>query len=133
MFTEKFSEVGRSANEFEGYERSIGDVVYSWSMSRRRAVKPAEVAGDGVDWLAADFGTNAPAEYARLFAKALADEMRRLEIGYRELGKMADGISHSTINGIIEGRNIPDLATIALLEKALNKELLPSQRLRKKP
>ncbi|NUT70386.1 helix-turn-helix transcriptional regulator [Pseudarthrobacter sp. C4D7] len=101
-------------------------------MSRREAVKPAEVAGEGADWLAADFTGNVPAEYARLFAKALVDEMHRLDIGYRELGKMAGGISHSTINGIIKGRTIPDLATIALLEKALNKELLPSQRLRKK-
>jgi hypothetical protein len=100
-------------------------------MAQRKAVRPAEVAGDGVDWLTADFTGNIPAEYARLFAKALVDEMTKLEIGYRELGKMAGGISHSTILGIIEGRHTPDLTTVALLEKALKKELLPAHRLRK--
>lgn len=115
----------------EWNEGSVGNVVYSWTMAQRKAVRPAEVAGDGVDWLTADFGVNISAEYARLFAKALVEEMQKQDITYRTLGKNAGGISHSTILGIIEGRNIPDLATIALLEKALNKELLPPRRLRK--
>jgi hypothetical protein len=100
-------------------------------MAQRKAVRPAEVAGEGVDWLAADFSGNISAEYARLFAKALIDELEKQEIGYRQLGKLAGGISHSTILGIVQGQHIPDLATIALLEKALKKELLPARRLRR--
>lgn len=99
-------------------------------MPKRRAVHPAEVAGEGVDWIAADLTHNVSAEYARLFAKGLRDEIDKQDITVRGLGVLA-GVSHSTIKAIIDGVTVPDLGTVALLEKALRKELLPSGRLRR--
>jgi transcriptional regulator with XRE-family HTH domain len=97
-------------------------------MPQRKAVRPAQVAGEGVPWLTADLSTNVPAEYSRLFASALVAAMDEQQLGLREVGRLA-GVSHSTVLGIIEGRFVPDLGTIALLEKALGRELLPTPRL----
>lgn len=99
-------------------------------MPKRSAARPAELAGEGVDWIEADLSYDISAEYARLFARGLRDEMQRQEIGARTLGKLT-GISHTTIGAILHGRTVPDLGTVALLEKALKKELLPAKRLRK--
>lgn len=108
--------------------RSAVNLPYSGSMPKRKAVHPAEVAGEGVDWISADLSHNISAEYARLFAKGLRDEIDRQDITVRGLGALA-GVSHSTIKAIIDGVTVPDLGTVALLEKALKKELLPARRL----
>ncbi|WP_157693400.1 helix-turn-helix domain-containing protein [Pseudarthrobacter equi] len=97
-------------------------------MAQRKAVRPAEIAGEGVQWLTADLSSNISAEYARLFASALVAAMDDQGLGLRELGRLA-GVSHTTVLSIIEGHTVPDLGTIALLEKALGRELLPSPRL----
>ncbi|WOH18282.1 helix-turn-helix transcriptional regulator [Paenarthrobacter sp. GOM3] len=95
---------------------------------QRKAVRPAEIAGEGVDWLTADLSGNVSAEYARLFASALVAAIDKQKLGVREVGRLA-GVSHTTVLSIIEGRTVPDLGTIALLEKALGRELLPTPRL----
>lgn len=101
-------------------------------MARRKAVRPAELAGASKDWLSADLSHDVSAHYARLFAKALRDAVREREQGrsgsLRQISREA-GVSHSTILAIIDGKTVPDLGTIALLEKALHAELLPTPRL----
>ncbi|MFC0712525.1 helix-turn-helix transcriptional regulator [Cellulomonas biazotea] len=80
----------------------------------------------------ADWPAGAPTSlggrYAQLVAITIATELDRRQWSQRELARRA-GVSHVTIANITSGRNWPDIETLARIEDALERVLLPADRL----
>ncbi len=91
-------------------------------VARPHRKTPAEHFADGA-W--PDGTTDDPA--ARV-AAAFASRLRTAAAGrsYRELGRLT-GVDHEAIAKTVNGRNWPDLATIAKLEQGLGVDLWPGR------
>ena len=75
-------------------------------------------------WPQATLDGDPVAVYCQAAALSLTQELERRRWSLREVARLT-GISHRTLGYLIAGQTVPDLGTIALLETALQKPLLP--------
>jgi len=93
-----------------------------------RNAAPKTFTVDGGAWPDADVHADAPphVRYALVFARAVeAERAGRGGLSVRALAR-ALGVPHNTLGRALAGDVVPDLVTVAAVEAALGRRLLPA-------
>ncbi|WP_259316588.1 helix-turn-helix domain-containing protein [Kitasatospora xanthocidica] len=92
----------------------------------RTQQSPAQFVASG-DWPDVELAEDAPPEavVGLAFVLRLRGELAERSWSARELGRQA-GVAHTTINRLLAGEVLPDVATIVRLEVALRIDLYPA-------